>query len=307
MMIDTIKIRHQISHFENQDFKQTWEYRSKLNYEVWFLNPKKSKILPRLTIVHTLKGEYYLSAEVSLPKMIFGNNVYLPNQIEIEKGLNLINEYIESLTGLKFDVSSAIVTRIDFVKDFTFEEAKVGRLIFELSKMFLPNKRFLYDSTLYYGTKSGSKEVCIYSKYREVQSENEVNPDIKKMANGILRLEVRYKKLYVIKTLVKKLRLKDCTIKSFLNENVLKQIVSEVTKSLNFNELLISKETNLEILMKRYSFLTAIRLSGFIDVVSLLGENFYHDESQNIGRSSYFNNKRLCVKANVWKRSEFLE
>jgi hypothetical protein len=221
--------------------------------------------------------------------------------------LSLISEYVESKTGLEFDAFTARVVRIDYCRNLNLStEPKVSKAFYKLTQKFLLHKRVIEDSTLYYGTKSRAKEICIYSKFRDSLKKCTKPGDIEK-AKGILRFEMRYREIWAITSLVKKLKLKDSTAKTLLNENVSNQVMSKVLEDLNFANLLTNDETNLAKLRKIYSMSRAMRLSGFLDAVTQYGEDFYKDKSHKIARSSYFDNVRLCKKADAWNRSKSLE
>jgi hypothetical protein len=117
-MLDTVQIKHFFQSLICDDFRKTWHYLSKARNPTWTRNEQGSKTLPKLTMISTPNGIWHLSAEVSLPKMLFGHNARLPNQAEVSEGLQMISEYVEANSGLPFDARTAIVSRVDFAKDF---------------------------------------------------------------------------------------------------------------------------------------------------------------------------------------------
>ncbi len=132
-MLDTVQIKHFFQSLACDDFQRRWHYLSKARNPAWTLNAKGSETLPNLTIVFTPNGIWHLSAEVSLPKMLFGHNTRLPNQAEVIEGLQIVSKYVEANSGLHFDANTATVSRVDFAKDFPLSEADGFQLINKLS------------------------------------------------------------------------------------------------------------------------------------------------------------------------------
>lgn len=304
-MPDSIKLKHYFSTLKNLSFKENMIPVRSAKGETWVLNSKTPENFPNLTMLYQPQSRiWHLSADVSLPKFLFGHNAQMPNQSEINKGLSLITEYVESKTGLEFDAFSARVNRVDYFRDYDLlTEPRVNQILLRLAEKRLSNKRIINDSTIYYGTESRSKEVCIYSKFRDLM-EKYKEPYIREKGKGIIRFESRYKETGTVNYLVKKLKLKDSTAETLLNVNVSNQVMSKVFEDLNFINLLTDDSTNLDRLLKVYSTKRAIRLSGFLDAVTLLGDGFYKDEDHKISRSSYYYNVQLCKKADAWRRSK---
>ncbi|HEX8288070.1 MAG TPA: phage/plasmid replication protein [Pyrinomonadaceae bacterium] len=271
------------------------------------LNGKGSDYLPNLTMIKTPNGIWHLSAEVSLPKMLFGHNARLPNQMEVSEGLKMIAEYVEANSGQHFDAKTAMVSRIDFAKDFPLSEAKVFQVIKKLSDKILPRmEKLLYnDSTLYF--KAKSRQIRIYGKFREVLATKQVKAKNIKTAKGILRFEHSYFKSYAIDSIVEKLSLRNKTTQSLLTQDVSDFVMSEVLENLNFYELITNDKTNLENLLETFPTKKTMNFCAFLEMLKLRGELFYKDESLGFFKDSYFRDAKECRKAKVWKQSKSLE
>jgi hypothetical protein len=164
-MLDSVQIKTFLSRLDCDDFQKRWQYLSKARNPTWTLNARGSEILPNLTMILTPNRIWHLSAEVSLPKMLFGHNARLPNQVEVFEGLETISEYVEATSGFRFDAKTATVSRVDFAKDFLLSEAAIFQLIKKLSDKILPRMdKLLYnDSTLYF--KAKTRQIRIYGKF----------------------------------------------------------------------------------------------------------------------------------------------
>jgi len=306
-MLDTVQIKHFFRSLACNDFQRHWHYLSKARNPTWTLNAKGSETLPNLTMILTPNGIWHLSAEVSLPKMLFGHNARLANQVEVFEGLEMISQYVETNSGLRFDAMTATVSRVDFTKDFYLSEAKVFQVIKKLSDKILPRMdKLLYnDSTLYF--KAKTRQIRIYGKFREVLSRKYSKPENIKIAKGILRFEHCLLKNYAVDSIVKELSLPDKTTQSLLTQDVSDFVMSKVFEGLNFFELVTNDKTNLENLLETFPTRKAMNLCGFLEMLKLRGELFYKDESLHFSKDSYFRDAKDCRKAKVWKQSKSLE
>jgi hypothetical protein len=306
-MLDTVQIKHFFQSLNCDDFQRHWHYLSKARNPTWTLNAKGSETLPNLTMIFTPNGIWHLSAEVSLPKILFRHNARLPNQVEVFEGLQMISEYVEANSGLHFDAKTATVSRVDFAKDFPLSEAKVFQVIKKLSDKILPRMdKLLYnDSTLYF--KAKTRQIRIYGKFREVLSRKYAKPEYIKIAKGILRFEHCLLKNYAVDLIVKELSLPDKTTHSLLTQDVSDFVMSKVLESLNFYELITSDKTNLESLLEHFQTRKAMNLCGFLEMLKLRGELFYKDETLGFSKDSYFRDAKDCRKAKVWKQRKSLE
>lgn len=307
-MLDTVGIKHFYQSFRFDNFKEDWKKLLRKN-PTWTFNAKGAKTLPKLTMINTPNGIWHLSAEVSLPKMLFGHNARLPNQSKVENGLRMIGDYVEEKSGLTFDIPTATVSSIHFSYDVNLSQSEVLPMISRLSDrtMRYTDKLFYNDSTLYFQTKSKTRIVRIYSKLQEVLADKKATAEAINAATGVLRFEHCLLDSGIINSFVKKNNLPDKTVASLLNENVSMSAISEVFNELDFFEMLSDNRSNLEILREHFSMRKAINLNGFLDAVRQYGENFYKNESLRFTKDSYYSDARSCREAKVWKRQKSLE
>lgn len=308
-MIDTIQIKHFYRARFDEGFLNRWHFLSNRRNPTWTLNAKGAKTLPKLTMIKTPDGIRHLSAEVSLPKMLFGHNARLPNQSEVNNGLQMIGEYVEEKSGLPFDLMTATVSLIHFSYDVHLSQSEVLPMIYRLSDrtMRYTDKLFYNDSTLYFQTKNKTRIIRIYPKFQEVLSHRKATVEAIKAATGILRLEHCLLNSGIINSFVKRNDLPDKTVSSLLNEDVSIKAISEILNELNFFELLSDDKSNLEILLEHFPMRKAVNLNGFLDAVNQFGENFYKNESLGFSKDCYYSDARNCRKAKVWKRRKSLE
>ena len=301
-MLDTVQTKHYYQTLTCDDFQRDWQYLSNARNPTWIFNAKGSDTLPNLTMVFTPNGIWHLSAQVSLPKMMFGHNARLPYQDVVNQGLQKVAEYIEEKSGLPFDAQTATVSLIHFAADIHLTEPGVWQAIERLSKRNLKPllKNFFEDSTLYFTSRARAKQIRIYPKVQAVLDEKGATAQAISAANGNLRFEYCLLKKSSIDSLVKRCGLPDSTAQSLLNEKVSNFVISELLEKLNFFELLANDKTELEILLEHFPAKKGMSLRGFLQMVKEHGENFYKDKTLGFSKDSYYRNVRDCRKAKVW-------
>jgi hypothetical protein len=299
---DTIRIKHYRKVLENYDFQKTWIKLSDIRGITWINNPRNNEPLPRLSIFQTPDNVWHITAEVSLPRLLFGHNARLPNEHQVFEGLKIIGEYVEEKSGLSFDPFSAIVSRVDFTVDIQLTEPEVIELIRKLSFQILPRmeKNLRNDKTLYFSTINEEKITRIYGKFQEVLSRKNSTLEEKECAKGKFRIECSLQG-YQLKALIKRLALPDNSAVSVLNADVSNKVISEILESLNFEETRTNEKTIFAKLSEVFSPKRAEQLFGFLGLVNHYGLNFYKDKSLNYSESTYKRKVALCQKAKVWK------
>lgn len=299
--MDTVKIKHFYPTLICDNFRNIWKYHGGKRNPTWVWNDKDSRV-PNLTMIQTPNGIWHLSAEASLPKLIYGHNSKLLNQSEVNSAIDLMGKYAEVHSGLEFDIETARVATVHYAKDFELTESQVWRMIRKLSAKTLPrmDKLFYNDTTLYFKAKTSS--IRIYPKLQEVLARKNPNPEAVKLANNKLRIECCLTSNYAINSTVKKFGLTDRTSKSLINEKFSNSIIAEVLESLDFDTCLENEMTILDSLLEQFTAKRAGDLFGFLQIANERGENFFKDKTLKYSKDSYYRNIRDCRKAGVWKR-----
>ena len=300
-MLDTIGVKHFIQNLPSDDFKRNFRFLSRSKNPTWVFNSKTAETLPNLTIVQTPNGIHHFSAQVSLPKMIFGHNARLPNQSEVNRGLKLIAEYAEEMSGLPFDAETAVVSLVHYAYDIDLTESGVWRMIEKLSKRRLKplRKNFYEDSTIYFTSKGKTKQIRIYPKLQEVLKDEAAPAEAIKFADGRLRLESCLLQKSAIDSLIKKYGLPDSRATTLLAENISDLVTANLLDSLDFFNLLGEEKNDFEILRQCFTTKRAISLFGFREAIRHYGEGFYKDSRHGISKSVYFRNLSDCRKAKI--------
>lgn len=301
-MFDTTKLKHYRRVLENYDFQNEWKLARNTKYKTWVHNPEKGVALPRLAIYRT-ERLWHIEAEVSVPKMLFGHNARLLNQNDRNDGLQFISDYVEAHSGLPFNAETATVARVDFVRDFELLKSEVMPTLKKLSAQTISrtDKLFYNDECLYFKALAKTRLIRIYDKLRQVLNSKTPNPEAIEYAQNKLRIEFCLLKTDAINRLVNNLSLPDKTAQSILNQNVADYAVNEVLDILQFTQILSNDKPLFELLRETFGTRKAMNLFGFLEAVSLYGEQFYKDESFDFSEHSYKRESRNCKKAKVWK------
>ena len=306
IMIDTIVIKNYYQNLQNQEclLENAWFNYQKYQSSGWILNPKAGSHLPRLTLSQTPDGIHHLQAEVSIPKMLFGNNIKLPTEPEVWEGLKQISEYVTQKSGLPFDLETAVVNRVDYTKDFNVGEDQVIPIISSLAKKSIPRFDRIYfnDSTVYFKSRGKTQEIKIYSKFHETISNKSNGKDLLNLSRGLLRLEHSFSHRDSLKKLAKDLGYSERKAKYLLRSKVSELVLANDVKILDWsNYQLEADNSQLDYLQRCFTLRRAFLLFGFLELIRQRGENCYKDKMLGLSRNSYYRYAADCRKFGIWK------
>jgi hypothetical protein len=141
----------------------------------------------------------YLSAEISLPKFLHGNNVEMITQDEVADVLEKLSNLVTYHTGVEFDAGSSRVARLDVCYNWRTSQADVCARLKSLQTAHVPRMmcRTLESNgaTIYFRNcgKKKSEEILLYAKHTETAKlKPKVRDDVLRASVGVFRLEHRY-------------------------------------------------------------------------------------------------------------------
>lgn len=271
---------------------------------IYALNPQSDSTLPRITFVFTPNGLMHVSAECSIPRMLFGFNSRLPTEFETIEGLQMISEYMTAKTGLDFDAVNAKVGIAHFANDIQLGEPAVYAAVNRLKRVKMKGliKNVVEDTTIYFQNKS--RDIRIYPKLQEVNAKNG-GPEAIEAARGNLRFEYCLVNNYGVASLVDKFGLIDRTAKSLLRSEVSERIFSKLFEEIDFPNLLTNDKSNLQMLKDRFPTRKAMMLDGFLGMVDQFGPLFFKDSQHEFKKGAYYRSVNDCRKAGVWRTGEW--
>ena len=263
------------------------------------LNSAKGKGEPRLTLSKNRNDYWIIRAEVSLGSWLHGSNLHLPNESELNHGLDLLSEYVESKSGIVFDAHTERVSRVDFTRDFQVGENAVIPIIAKFAKFNLPRyKRICFDETTVYFKNAGkerTKEFKIYSKYHEMSAKGKSDAE---SAKGILRLEILYRKS-AVNRLAKSLKLKSHHANYILTKETSERVIEKAAKQLHFDSLLNNEPLNIENLFKHYGAGAGLKYIGFLYLRDKYGEDISKLPFMDVSRKTLKRYLDDCKKAGI--------
>lgn len=298
-MIDTVQIRHRIPMLPLPELAVLGFHheRSKNGKTVWVRNDKSR---PRLTWSQTAGGDW-LSAEVSLPILLFGRNTVQLRETDILPALDQLSVYVQEAVGVAFNAATALVGRVDYCYDFQVGEANLLRYLAAVKQASLPRLNIhTVGNSVSFGNKS--RMVVLYDKEAEVTSRRQGRqmPESVEEARGVLRLEVRYLRSKACKGLQEKYHLSAQTSHSLLSSDVARQEIASTLSALGLNKELPAYDRRIDRLREHYGDTRLVRsLVGFLSLFDTYGEDLWRRQIAGYSRSLFYDHRQQAKAANA--------
>lgn len=264
--------------------------------------PERGYARPHLTYSYAPDGIGYLSVKVSLPKMLYGNNVEMISDTDIPRALDEISDFVSERAGVDFNAATAKVWRLDVCHNWRRTEEEVYARLRALRCATMPRMVFrLVESSPYW--KNASQEVTAYAKLAQMQSlarEGMATDADVRASVGVFRLERRYLTSNACKRLAARLNLPDRRADYMLQERVADTVLNETMKELGLDRAIESGDSRLSLLREKYGYGSRFqRLAGFIALCDAYGA----DSLVALGivsRSRFYEQKRELEAAGAW-------
>lgn len=272
----------------------------------WKYNFPNSLSAPRITWSEAPDRRQWLSASVSLPKILFGSNVYpLQSDEDISRSLLALSEFVSDCSEVRFDALSAKVSRVDFCHDWQLTPNEVLDYLHTLGRASLPRMRrtLIDDETVQFSNKSHA--VVLYDKFQEVISRFSkgfaTNEEVSASC-GVLRFENRFLKAKACRGLAEKLSLPGRQAKHLLTSSVAFTVMTERMTQLGLDRPIRAGDARLTRLHELYGVgARFFALAGFMAACDQYGgENLI---ALGMARASYYRKRRELQKAGVWLTS----
>lgn len=191
-MFDTVVIKARPIHLEPEVLLSTENYKSVtfLNKETGVLQTRYEIYDEQLSYIKYLDGSQTLSIQVSIPKLLYSNNVTLITEQDIPSFFECVQKRIQQLFSIIIPHSEWSISRADIC--WNFQAGKdVGEYVRMLSKQklaFKNTRSYNQDQTVEFSNKSS--RIMFYDKQRQIQKEK-ASPELVEQSKGILRLEIK--------------------------------------------------------------------------------------------------------------------
>lgn len=152
--------------------------------------------------------EGLLTVETSVPKLLYGTNLFECKEEDYERTVRKIREHLkEAGVSVSKDFSDFKLARVDFCRNLQVDSHPMDYLI-ALSTFAYPRaaKREIAHETLSF--RNTNRELELYNKVKEVKEQAKRDPELLKLVKDrpedILRVESRLKRPRVVKKLLRR-------------------------------------------------------------------------------------------------------
>jgi hypothetical protein len=264
--------------------------------------PFNGRALPSLTWSTAPDGISYLRAQVSLPKMLFGNNIEEISEADIPRSLDAISAFASDRAGVDYDAETANVVRLDVCRNWRRTEAEVYARLRALSNATIPRmtRRVIDDGTVEF--KNSSQKVIAYAKLAETEHaarRGKAIDDEVRAAVGVIRLERAYLNSGACRRQAARLGLPDRRAVDFFRASVAETILDETMKELGLDKAIESADSRLSLLAQAYGYGARFqRLAGFLALCDAFGaENLVR--LGIVKKSSFYDQRKEVEAANA--------
>lgn len=262
-----------------------------------FYRAESGDYSPTLYHYHAPDGKHYLSAEVSLPKFLYKNNVQMLDEAGLHEALHSVGAFASEHFGIAFDPFTATVGRVDFCCNFAVGDDRIYQYLRAASEAEPAHLKCRIigkiETVEYY---NGSRKIYCYDKLRETERQfrkGKTTEQVVTAAEGILRLEARFNSTEAVKRLnSSQLKLPDIRAQTMLNFRVAKLVLTSAIESLGLHEPIITFDRRLDSLHQTYGYGSRFqRLTGFLQLCDVYG----YDRVIALGvmkRSAYYKQRK---------------
>lgn len=242
-----------------------------------FYRAQEINYSPTIFYFRAPDSKYYLSVQASLPKLIYGDNVQMLGEAELNDALKILQEFASKHLGVFFDVFTATVGRVDYCYNFPVGEDLIYQYLLataEAEPARMKRRLIGKIETVEFANKS--RKIYCYDKKREAEylfRRNKISAEAVAAARGVLRLEVRYNTTEAVKRLSSgQLKLPDIQAQTLLNFDIAESVLTSAVESLKLHEPIIPFDKRLDKLQKKYGYGSRFhRLAGFLYLCDTFG------------------------------------
>lgn len=202
-------------------------------------------------------GDEDANLELSLPKFVFGHNVFLLYPTQIEQAASMLQERLREFFGGFPSYKEWRVSRLDFCYAWRFADQQAALHALRVMKSFdYPRKRKgIYPTSVHWSGRTYSLKFYLkqdeYLAHGKKEAKDDVvSGEIIKLANGVLRFEVTCRKQQLVELFGRK----EIFIRHITNEELFLTILNRFLNKLlvNLNPHTTNNLEVLTLLTKKY-------------------------------------------------------
>lgn len=251
-MFDKIRLRIEkpkpwhSSDLRERGFTSPFDSRGNRWYQVVQVNPACELKLKWFSTCR----KHYLSAEVSLPKLLYGNNVRMLSESDPPRALDLVSELVSERAQVNFDAAQAFVTYLEVCYNWRLTRSEVFARIQALHGGSYPRMlRYpIADSTVAFKNKSAW--VSCYDKHSQMFNlpRNEVSDEALRESIGVFRLEHKF---------IDTSGFDDFSVRSLLTPDFAKRTLEDDVRKLGLDKPIQSKDARLDLVADKFGLFSA--------------------------------------------------
>lgn len=243
----------------------------------------------------------WLMVQASLPKIVYGHNVTLPDERQAREAASWLCDYVSSETGLDFRIDGVKAFRIDYTQDYDIAEDKARPIALALLAKDIPKyiPKSERDSVCFEREQDGKvvRQIEIYPKFTWAGDTNQPQHVID-AARGKLRLEVRFirKGLDSIKGANKPL--------DYLSQSINDAVLNEAEHLLDLQRVIDARQIDFHEKLIVHACgqrsLGKLGLPTFIELVKRYGPKFYREPDFHYPKSTFHERKKDVKRLGMW-------
>jgi hypothetical protein len=237
----------------------------------WRFHPPNK---PHLTWSEAPDRSHWLSVTGSLPRFLFGSNVYLmSSDDEIRTCLDGISMYVGDIAQVPFDSFKANVTRVDYSIDWQLTSELVTQYLWSLRNVSVPRMHRTLTDNCTVQLSNASQTICFYDKFEERVAMKSKSDEELIAAKGILRFEMRLRDNRSCGRHAATMGLRNRSAEELLTREIAHRTVRTTLERLGLNKPLSSGSRRLELLRSHFpnDNSKVFRLMGFLSVCDRYG------------------------------------
>ncbi len=258
----------------------------------WVLHiPSPGLTLPRITVSETLSG-VWMSVEVSMPKMLFGNNVVMLNETDAARGIAGVSRFITEVSGFEFNAAAAPLAKVAYCHNFMVGEANVRPYVDAAATAVISRMlRAKYNDTTTTFSNAGLT-ISAYGKHAEVVHQarkGKATDEEMRAAEGVLRLEVTPRSSKSVLRLAKRRGIAGGRAADLLTRKVARAELSRALVQLGMDKPIPAADARLNLLLASTGGgAQYFTLSGFLMNLDRYGAGCWRDPQLRLSKATYY-------------------
>jgi hypothetical protein len=259
---------------------------------------------PRLTLSTYRDGTFGLSAEVSFPNLLNGDNRIHVTDADMQRAFDIFDGFIYDETGIQYGARTSNVIRGDYAADFNVGLSNVKHYLSTALQATMPQmEKWLWEDTVYFGSIRKSQKPVSPKRRR---------PRLVKIYDkgaGLLRVETGFSRYQSIQRLAEKHTNGDRTAEALFTERVAYAVSTVTLDATGLSMPIQNVDIRIDGLLAAYPNKGVCgNLIKFMTLVDRFGQDFWQRGTiLGYTKRSYERDERRLKAAGVWLSTPALQ